>query len=397
MTAVETRFLESATPITIRIIAKGSAAVTEPKRYPELGFYTLPGHVATAKDSLEEVREGDRLGLGSVWISERMNTKEVGVLCGIAASATPNMGIATGLISNLTVRNPVAVAALGSTMAKLTDGRFALGMGRGVDPLAVATGTPKLNFRVMEDYIDILRRLWRGEAVNYEGPVGKLTNLRLGEALEQNPPIIAAAMGDKTCRWAGRTCDGVLFNSLWTPEATARSVKMVREGAEEAGRDPASVKIWAVQVTACDVPEELFLKYIVRRMNTYLLFPPMMESLCEMNSWSRDDLARLQAALAELDKANVTEAGLLGDETTTRSLDDLRKMADLYPRDWIYRGNAVGSADDVARATRERFDAGVDGVLFHGTDPRYLASFIDAWPAHRPQGRFEGRSVNPGA
>jgi len=369
--------------------------VTAP-RYPELGFYTLPGHVGSAKDCQEEVRQGDALGLGSVWISERLNTKEVGVLSGIAAATSPNIGIATGLISNLTLRNPVTVAALGSTMSKLTDGRFALGMGRGVDPLADATGTTRLNFRVMEDYVTILRRLWRGETVDYEGPVGKLSGLKLGGPVESPPPVISAAMGDKTCRWAGRVCDGVLFNSLWTPEATAHSVKIVRQGAEEAGRDPASVRIWAVQVTACDVPEELFLKYVVRRMNTYLLFPPMMESLCTMNGWSRADLTRLQAALAEFDNGNVTEGGLMGDEATTRSLDDLRRMAALYPQDWIQRGNAVGSAEDVAKATKERFDAGVDGVLFHGTDPRYLESFVRAWPRHRDDARFAGRSVNPG-
>ncbi|MET0546400.1 MAG: TIGR03857 family LLM class F420-dependent oxidoreductase [Caulobacterales bacterium] len=369
--------------------------MTQANRFAELGYYTAPGHVHNAKDVGEEVRVGDALGLGSVWISERLNTKEAGVLCGLAAANTSHMGIATGLISNLTIRNPVAVAAMASTMALLTDNRFALGMGRGVGPLADATGTPRLNFKIMEDYIGILRRLWRGETVNYDGPVGRLTGLKLGAAIAP-PPVICAAMGDKTCEWAGRVCDGVLFNSLWTPEATAHSVKVVRQAAEKAGRDPASVKIWAVQVTASDVSEEEMLRTIIRRMNTYLLFGEMMDFLCRMNGWNPADVKRLQTELSKFDRNAMVEGGLLGDEATTRSLDDLRKMRDFYPRDWIYRGNAVGSADAVAKATLERFEAGVDGVLFHGTQPQHLESLLKIWPAHRPPGRFDGRSVNPG-
>ena len=54
-------------------------------RFPELGYYTLPGHVAHPGQVVEEVRAGAALGLGSVWISERLNTKSVEVLSGVAA------------------------------------------------------------------------------------------------------------------------------------------------------------------------------------------------------------------------------------------------------------------------------------------------------------------------
>ena len=90
----------------------------------------------------------------------------------------------------------------------------------------------------MEDYITILRQLWRGETVNYNGPLGTFRNLSLGTKLEIMPPIIMAAMGDKTCEWAGRICDGVIYNSLWSPAAARRSTQAVRRGAVLAGRDP---------------------------------------------------------------------------------------------------------------------------------------------------------------
>jgi 5,10-methylenetetrahydromethanopterin reductase len=309
-------------------------------RFPEFGCYTLPGHISQPRDAFDEIRDAERLGFGSIWISERFSAKNADVLSGVASVLAPSMGTAAGLIQNMPLRNPIVTAGYAATMAKLTDDRFALGVGRGTDSFAVAAGIPKLNFKFMQDYITILRRLWTGESVNYEGPVGRFTGLKLGVDLPVIPPVIMAAMGEKTLRWAGTFCDAVLFNSLWTVEAVGRSAALVRQGAEEAARDPASVRIWTILVSALDVPEESMLRYVVRRMNTYVLFPSMFDAICDANGWDKKQAARLRAALAETDKRRGT--GTMGDETTTRDLDDLRRMRDLYPRSWLEDGNATG-------------------------------------------------------
>ena len=362
-------------------------------RYPEFGCYTLPGHITEPGDAIDEIRDAERLGFGSVWISERFSAKNADVLSGVAATLAPSMGIAAGLIQNMVLRHPLVTAGYAATMAKLTGNRFALGLGRGTDGLADATGTPRLRFRIMEDYVRVLRALWDGETVDYEGPVGSIKGLRLGVDLPVRPPVIMAAMGEKTLRWAGGFCDGVLFNSLWTPEAVRRSVKLVREGAEAAGRDPASVRIWTILVSACDVPEEAMLRYVVRRMNTYLLFPSMFDSICDANGWDKAEAVRLRAALADFDRN--AKQGTMGDETTTRDLDALRHMAALYPRHWIEDGNAVGSSKDGARAALARLEAGADGVLFHGSTPGELSGVLDAWGSIRPA-KLADRPVNPG-
>lgn len=363
-------------------------------QFPEFGYYALPGHVFDPKELVDEVKAGDELGLGSVWISERHNTKNVEVLSGLAAAHTSRMGIASGLMTNMPLRNPLVTASYASTMAKLTDNRFALGVGRGVDALADITGTPRLNFQLMEDYIGILRQLWRGESVSYDGPAGRLRGVTLGMQLDPMPPVIMAVMGDKTSYWAGRFCDGVVYNSLWSAKAVARSTKMVRQGAKDAGRDPDSVKVWTVLITACDVDEATMLKDIVRRMNTYLLFPWMMDVICEFNGWDKQTAVELRAALAKIDGEK--KGGTLGDENTSRNLDDIRRMYDLYPKEWIHEGNAVGDAEHCVRCVLDRFEAGADGILFHGAHPKNLASLLKRWPTYRPAGKFDKRSVNPG-
>ena len=363
-------------------------------RFPELGYYALPGHTLSPETIFDEIRDGEALGLGSVWLSERFNTKDIGVLSGIAATLAPNMGIASGLIGNLTLRHPLTVASYGSTMGSLTDDRFCLGLGRGVDPLADMTGTQRLNFRLLEDYIAILRDLWGGKVVNYDGPLGRFSKLGLGIELQSPPPILMAAMGDKTCEWAGRHCDGVILNSLWTEQAVAHSAAIARRSAEQAGKDPDQFRVWTIQVTACETSEEDVLNYIIRRMNTYIHFPPMMRTICEQNGWDPKVADGIREALAAIDSTG--DKGGVGDESTTRDLDKLRQIRELYPEEWIYQGNAVGSASDCAQATLRRFEAGADGVLLHGSPPAKLKPLLQEWQGVRPSQNFDKRAVNPG-
>jgi len=175
-----------------------------------------------------------------------------------------------------------------------------------------------------------------------------------------------------------------VFNSLWTPQAVERSAKLVRRGAEEAGRDPSSVRIWTILVTACDVPEEAVLRNVVRRMNTYLLFPAMFDSICDANGWNRSDAARLRAELARIEMGG--KAGTMGDESTTRDLNDLRLMEKQYPRAWLQEGNAIGGGQDGADAALARLKAGADGILFHGSPPGELGGVLASWRKCRPAG-----------
>ncbi|MEQ1867834.1 MAG: TIGR03857 family LLM class F420-dependent oxidoreductase, partial [Micropepsaceae bacterium] len=367
--------------------------VTMTVRFPELGYYVLPGHVSHPGTVIGEVRDGAGLGLGSIWISERLNTKSVEVLSGVAAAQETTMGIAAGLIANLTLRNPLVVAAYGSTMSLLTAGRFALGIGRGQNPLSDAAGVARLNFKLLEDWITILRALWRGEAVTYTGPAGNLRNATLGLAVNPPPPIIMAPMGERTCYWAGRLCDGVVFNSLWTPAAVERSSRLVRQGAIDAGRDPDRVRVWTIAVTACNPSEEDVLNIVVRRMNTYLALGDMFDHVCIANQWDRAVLDEVRAIMFD---TTGTAKGSVGDEHVSRELDVLRRCRDLYPREWLEAGCLIGSPRHCADGMLERFDAGADGVLLHGSVASALRPVIDAWAERRPRDRFDRLDANPG-
>ncbi|MGB1883191.1 MAG: TIGR03857 family LLM class F420-dependent oxidoreductase [Gammaproteobacteria bacterium] len=348
--------------------------------YPELGYFVLGGHIHDPSPAIDHFKLGEQLGLGTVWLSERPGSKDIGVLCGAAAAAAPKMNVGAGLVANLPARNPLITASLAATMSLVTQGRFILGVGRGQDRFADMLGVPRSNFALIEHYLDAMRCLWRGETVTAAHDGWTLEDANLGVNLESPPPIWMGAVGDRTLAWGGANCDGVMLFSQLNAAAVEHSVRIVKTAAARAGRDPDKVEVAAVAVNACDVDEEKMLNYIVRRMNTYFMWP-VIDLLVAVNDWDRATASAIKTAVRE--QAN-NPVGALGDEGVSREMDDLRRMRDLYPASWIDQCNAVGDADTGARYIRSLFDAGADKVLLHGAPPADFRSLIEAWPNHRP-------------
>jgi probable F420-dependent oxidoreductase len=356
-------------------------------RFPELGFYTLPGRVADPRPMLKEVRDAEALGLGSVWISERQDVKEAAVLSGAAGAVTTELAIAVG-VTNPNTRHPMLTAAIGSTASALTGGRFALGLGRGFDLRSDMWGVPRVTGRMLEDTAGLLRRLWAGEKVlGHDGPAGKFAYLSADYACDPPPPLVLAALGPKTQVLAGRAFDAVLLHSHWTDRAVAECVARVRRGAEQASRDPARVQVWSCLVTACDVAEPVLLRHVVRRMTTYMQIPGYGELIVDANGWDRAVLERL--------RAHPVLEGRFADATEFTD-DELRRLRDVYPPEWIATSNALGSAADGARRLLDQFDAGAAGVIIHASAPHEMRTLLDAYAAIRPAARFRDRSPVPG-
>jgi 5,10-methylenetetrahydromethanopterin reductase len=95
----------------------------------------------------------------------------------------------------------------------------------------------------VREYIDIVRAAIGGEKLDFEGKFFTAQNFKMafkpsGRAI----PIYLAAFGPKMTRLAGRIADGVLIN-MANPAEIRRISEEVQRGAEEAGKDPASMEI----------------------------------------------------------------------------------------------------------------------------------------------------------
>lgn len=326
------------------------------------------------------------MGFGSVFLSERFNIKEAAVLSGAAAACTSRLGITTG-VTNHNTRHPVVTASWATTMHRLTGGRFALGLGRGIDRLFDAFGMPRITTAQMEDFAGLMRRLWHGEVVvGHDGPAGKWPVLTLDPEFDEDIPLLISAFGPQSLQLAGRAFDAVLLHTFFTDETLQRCVATVRSSAEQAGRDPAKVRMWSCYAVVGDwLPDDVRLKKTVGRMATYL--QGYGDLMVRTNGWDPEVLARFRA-----DPFVAGFRGALDGKATTAELEH---VATLIPDEWLAPA-ATGSPEQCAQAVLHQLDLGADSVIIHGATPDELAPVVEAYRAIRPAGRFDHLSANPG-
>ena len=353
----------------------------------ELGFYTLAGHSATPRDLIAEVRDAERIGLGSAFVSERFNAKDSSTLCGAVAATSERLGIATAA-TNHNTRHPIVTATFAMTMHKMTGGRFSLGLGRGFDMLFDIMGLPPITMAQMDDAIDLQRRLWRGELImGHDGPAGSYPMLCLDPGLDEHIPVLVTALGDRTLEWAGGIADAVVLHTFFADDTLARSVEAVHRGAERAGRDPAAVRVWSVLATVGDhLDDELRLKKLVGRLATYL--QGYGDLMVRVNGWDPAALERF--------RSDEFVAGFGGAFDAVGTTQDLERVAELLPDEWLSTA-ATGTAEECARTALGQFDLGADGVILHGATPAELEPVVAAYREVRPAGRFDALAANPGS
>jgi 5,10-methylenetetrahydromethanopterin reductase len=354
-------------------------------RFPELGIYTLSGHSEDPSEMLGEVRDAEALGLGSVWLSERFDVKDVPTCAGAVAAVTNSIHVCTGATNHF-IRHPQVTATFGATMSRLSKGRFALGLARGVGVRSQMMGLRNARNAELEDFVGIMRKLWRGErVVGHDGPAGKFPYLYIADWFDERIPLLICAFGRKSLGFVGKVFDGVVLHTFMSDEALSRARAIIRKGAEEAGRDPDAVKIWALVATACDLSEETNLTYITARMGTYLQAPGYGELLVDINEWDPAILERFRAA----EVVRTMPGGI--DSVATP--DQLREIRDLIPEAWLPA--AVGDPETCAQRFVDQFEAGADGVIIHASTPKQVAPVLDAYAKIRPDERFEGRTGTP--
>lgn len=335
----------------------------------DLGFYTLAGAPTSPRELLTEVVDGERMGLGWAFISERFNIKEAATLCGAAGAISNEIRIATAATNHFT-RHPMVTASWATTMHRLTEGRFVLGLGRGIGPLTAALGTPPVTTAQLEDFAHLMRRLWHGETIlGHDGPAGRYPLLRLDPDFDEDIPLGITAFGANTLALGGRAYDHVVLHTFFDDETLVRCVKTVKDAADQAGRDPASVKVWSCFATIGDhLSEDVRLKKTVGRLATYL--QAYGDLMVTTNRWDPEPLARFRA-----DPFVAGFGGALDQKATTAELEH---VATLIPPAWLASA-ATGAPAQCVAAIEGQFALGADGVILHGASPADLAPIVTEW------------------
>jgi alkanesulfonate monooxygenase SsuD/methylene tetrahydromethanopterin reductase-like flavin-dependent oxidoreductase (luciferase family) len=190
------------------------------------------------REFTEAVREIDRRGWEMAFFSETVGLMRDSVTA-LAAFAGATSRITLGCTQVVRLRTPVLMAQTLASLDELSGGRIVLCPGaftrvhgdtHGLEPI-----DPALALR---EWIDVIRLLMTGERVSYDGKIVRLDGVALGwRPRRPRPPLWIAATSATGLALAGTIADGVLLNTVASPEYSANAIAIARRAVEAAGRD----------------------------------------------------------------------------------------------------------------------------------------------------------------
>jgi 5,10-methylenetetrahydromethanopterin reductase len=342
----------------------------------DLSIYVAGGRVHSSREVIDQAIDAERLGLRRVWLSERYDLKEAGVLLGGMAALTTRLEMGTAALIPSS-RPPMLVAAMGATLHSAFGPRLTFGLGRSMGEFISNANLQALSREALIDYADIYRRLWRGDTVDYDGPAGTYTGLHMADLYDGAPPQIWAVHlgGPKACAISGNPVfDGVYLQPFMTLDAVRGSVAQMRESCERHDRDPDSLRICVPLVSAPEMGahEELLLMHA--RMVTYIGQPGMVAQYGRLNGWDMELIRPIREHAMFADDPDRVDHNF--------HREDLVEVAKIVPDDWVYPTSLHGSIDDCVAKMQEYRDAGAGEISFYGSSPRENAKLIAAWREH---------------
>jgi len=225
---------------------------------PHYGF-SLPTGQITFADAAGWGRRAEALGFDSVWVSDHFfysfarygadpspiaSLEPLTTLAGVAA-VTDRVRIGT-LVLCAAYRHPALLAKAATSIDLVSGGRLDLGLGAGwmaeeFEAFGYRFSSPGERFAVLEETVEVLKKLFGGEAVTHDGPTVTLREAVLRPAPDRPPPLwVGGKGGPRLLRLAAKRADG--WNVVWriSPKAYAPKVSNMRAACEAEDRDPAT-------------------------------------------------------------------------------------------------------------------------------------------------------------
>ncbi|MFE6222500.1 LLM class F420-dependent oxidoreductase [Streptomyces sp. NPDC057854] len=217
---------------------------------------------------VEQARMAEDAGFRSLWISDHFHpwndeqgeSPFVWSVIGALSQAT-TLPVATAVTCPTVRMHPALVAQAAATSQVMLDGRFRLGLGSGEALNEHILGDPwpavDVRLEMLEEAVEVIRRLFTGEEVTHRGRHYTVENARLYTLPENPPPIDVSAFGPKAAEVASRIADGFVTTTPDTglvdrfraraPERPAFASTKVCWGPsrEEAART--AHRLWAVE------------------------------------------------------------------------------------------------------------------------------------------------------
>jgi coenzyme F420-dependent glucose-6-phosphate dehydrogenase len=137
---------------------------------------------------------------------------------GALGARTSRLVMGTSVLTPTFRYHPSIVAQAFGTLGAMFPGRVILGVGTGESLNEVpSTGAPwpdfKERFARLREAVTLIRTLWRGERISFEGQYYRTEKATIYDRPEIEVPIYVAAAGALVARYAGRSGDGFICTS----------------------------------------------------------------------------------------------------------------------------------------------------------------------------------------
>ncbi len=182
--------------------------------------------------AVETAREATELGYESFWTAETTGPEAFSTLAA-AGGAAPSLGLGTGVLA-LQLRTPMVVAMAAATLQALQPDRDVY-VGVGISSPVVTERWHGVDYgdrplARCREYMTLLKEIWAGDAVTFEGDFYGLERSRLGVRLgDRKPKVVLGALNPKMLALGGEVADGVLLNYL-PASHVGWSVEQIRAG-----------------------------------------------------------------------------------------------------------------------------------------------------------------------
>jgi len=181
-------------------------------------------------------------GVDSIWQTDRIVSRQpvLESMTTMAALAGRTRRIRFGMnVVSLVFRDPVLLAKQCATIDMLSDGRLLPAFGIG-SPLAPEWQTlsidTKTRGRKTDECLEIIRRLWREESVDFSGAFYKLKGVSIApKPVQPDLPMWIGGSSDAAIRRTARIGTGWLAGGE-PPAEAGRIVAAIKAAATEAGR-----------------------------------------------------------------------------------------------------------------------------------------------------------------
>ena len=197
----------------------------------------------------ETAKEVEELGFDMLWfVDHQLGMKDVYAGMNMAAINTKRIEIGSA-VTQLQTRHPTVTANATTALDELSNGRAILGLGAGwVSVHSIGLKPNKVG--EIREGINLIRRLFAGEVIDFNGVEGQLATAR------RQIPIYLAVSQPAMLRLSGEICDGAILMGAADPEFCKWQLDYIYQGLEKSKRKRSDIVIDLIVTMSIDEDEQ---------------------------------------------------------------------------------------------------------------------------------------------